>query len=95
MESFMTTFQSKSVAIFALACMLPVAGARAAPEEKHIDHEHLQGNRTFLGTVDEVRSDQARVNTGEGQPRFVPMNVRKDKGATRPPHRGSGRDYGQ
>jgi len=80
MESFMTTFQSKSVAIFALACMLPVAGARAAPEEKHIDHEHLQGNRTFLGTVDEVRSDQARVNTGEGQPRFVPMNVRKDKG---------------
>lgn len=76
----MTTFQSKSVAIFALACMLPVAGASAAPEEKHIDHEHLQGNRTFLGTVDEVRSDQARVNTGEGQPRFVPMNVRKDKG---------------
>src|SRR6188508_1840366 len=80
MESFMTTFGLKPLAILALASVLPVAGVHAAPEEKHIDHEHLQGNRTFLGTVDEVRSDQARVNTGEGQPRFVPMNVRKDKG---------------
>ena len=76
----MTTFGLKPLAILALASVLPVAGVHAAPEEKHIDHEHLQGNRTFLGTVDEVRSDQARVNTGEGQPRFVPMNVRKDKG---------------
>jgi hypothetical protein len=40
----------------------------------------MSGNRVLLGTVEEVRSDQARINTGEGQPRFVPMNVRKDKG---------------
>ena len=44
------------------------------------EHPSLPGNRTFLGTVEDVRSDQARINTGEGQPRFVPMNVRKDKG---------------
>ncbi len=44
------------------------------------DAQHFSGNRVLLGTVEEVRSDQARINTGEGQPRFVPMNVRKDKG---------------
>ena len=33
----------------------------------------------LLGTVEEVRSDQARINTGEVEPRFIPMNVRKDK----------------
>jgi hypothetical protein len=76
----MTTRVLQPLAIFALVSVLPIAGTQAAPEGGTIEHEHLLGNRTFLGTVDEVRSDQARVNTGEGQPRFVPMNVRKDKG---------------
>ncbi|MGC3975732.1 MAG: hypothetical protein QM771_15320 [Nitrospira sp.] len=40
----------------------------------------LPGDRVLVGTVEEVRSDQARVNTGELQPRFVPMGVRKEKG---------------
>src|SRR5690349_2113970 len=40
----------------------------------------LAGDRVLLGTVEEVRSDQARINTGEVEPRFVPMNVRKGKG---------------
>ncbi len=76
----MTSSVFKPLAIFALACALPVTGTHAASEGGDIAHEHLLGNRTFLGTVDEIRSDQARVNIGEGQPRFVPMNVRKDKG---------------
>jgi hypothetical protein len=79
MERFMTSTVFKPLAIVAFACVLPGAWAHAAPEGA-AEHQHLVGNRTFLGTVDEVRSDQARVNTGEGQPRFVPMNVRKDKG---------------
>lgn len=70
----------KPLAIVALTCVFPGAWGHAAPEGGTTEHEHLAGNRTFLGTVDEVRSDQARVNIGEGQPRFVPMNVRKDKG---------------
>jgi hypothetical protein len=40
----------------------------------------LAGDRVLLGTVEEVRSEQARINTGEVEPRFVPMNVRKNKG---------------
>ena len=49
----------------------------AAPEESQ--HQLLHGDRVLLGTVEEVRSDQARINTGEVEPRFIPMNVRKDK----------------
>ena len=40
----------------------------------------LSGDRVLLGTVDEIRGDQARIDTGEVQPRFVPMGVRKSKG---------------
>lgn len=78
METKMATMRVL-FAIFACAfvlSLLPVLGASEG------EHPSLPGNRTFLGTVEEVRSDQARVNTGEGQPRFVPMNVRKDKGLT-------------
>ena len=57
-----------------------VSIADAASEGAGTDPQLLSGDRVLLGTVEEVRSDQARINTGEGQPRFVPMNVRKDKG---------------
>jgi hypothetical protein len=40
----------------------------------------LAGDRVLLGTVEEIRSEQARIDTGEVEPRFVPMNVRKNKG---------------
>ncbi|MCC6967951.1 MAG: hypothetical protein IT391_16895 [Nitrospira sp.] len=40
----------------------------------------LSENRVLLGVVEEVRSDQARIGTGELQPRFIPMGVRKAKG---------------
>jgi hypothetical protein len=33
-----------------------------------------------MGTVEEIRGDQAKVNTGEVQSRYVPMNIRKEKG---------------
>jgi ribosomal protein S1 len=44
------------------------------------DPQLLSGDRVLLGTVEEIRSDQAKVDIGEGQPRYIPMNVRKDKG---------------
>jgi hypothetical protein len=40
----------------------------------------LPGDRVLIGTVVEVRSGQARIDTGEVQPRFVPMGVREAKG---------------
>ncbi|HSF11053.1 MAG TPA: hypothetical protein VLA60_16700 [Nitrospirales bacterium] len=33
-----------------------------------------------MGTVEEVRGEQAKVDTGEGQPRYLPMSLREDKG---------------
>jgi len=52
----------------------------AASEITGTDPQHLAGERVLLGTVEEIRSEQAKINTGEGQPRYIPMNVRKDKG---------------
>jgi hypothetical protein len=40
----------------------------------------LRGNRHVTGTVEEVKGGQIKVNTGEVQPRFVPLNEAKDKG---------------
>lgn len=53
--------------------------ANAASESEHVHHQLLSGDRILLGTVEEVRSAQARIDTGEGQPRFIPMGVRMAK----------------
>ncbi len=42
--------------------------------------ESLSGERVLSGTVEEVRGEQAKVDTGEGQPRYLPMNLRAEKG---------------
>ena len=52
----------------------------AVPGSEQAHSQLILGDRILLGTVEEVRGDQARIHTGKGQPRFVPMNVRKDKG---------------
>ncbi|MCE3224562.1 MAG: exported protein of unknown function [Nitrospira sp.] len=57
---------------------VPIPGAAAELELSH--GQLLPGDRVLLGTVEEVRSDQARVDTGELQPRFIPMGVRQEKG---------------
>ncbi|BFU92946.1 MAG: hypothetical protein NTAFB01_41330 [Nitrospira sp.] len=54
------------------------SGAATQTEPTH--QQLLPGDRVLLGTVEEIRSDQARINTGELQPRFIPMEVRKAKG---------------
>ena len=56
------------------------AVSSAAAEVPGTDAELLSGDRVLLGTVEEIRSDQAKINIGEGQPRYIPMNVRKAKG---------------
>lgn len=54
--------------------------ADAASETAKTGSQHLSGERVVLGTVEEVRGEQARINIGEMEPRFVPMGVRKEKG---------------
>lgn len=52
----------------------------AASDAEHIHSQLLLGDRILIGTVQEVRGAQARIDTGEVQPRFVPMGVREAKG---------------
>lgn len=52
----------------------------AATQTEPTHQQLLSGDRVLLGTVEEIRSDQARIDTGELQPRFIPMEVRKAKG---------------
>ena len=55
-----------------------VGEAASGPE--HVHPQLLLGDRVLIGTVLEVRGGQARIDTGEVQPRFVPMGVREAKG---------------
>jgi len=57
----------------------PSVGEAASLAEQ-VSHQLLLGDRVLVGTVQEVRAAQARIDTGEGQPRYVPMGVREAKG---------------
>jgi len=59
---------------------VPVADA--ASEVTGTEPQRLSGERVVLGTVEDVKGDQAKINIGEVEPRYLPMNVRKDKGLT-------------
>ena len=72
-----TFWQLAALTIWLIATV-PVA--HAAAEVQGTDPQLLSENRVLLGTVEDIRSDQAKINIGEGQPRYIPMNVRKDKG---------------
>jgi TusA-related sulfurtransferase len=67
------------LAIVTVCWMLPVSIGQGASGSDHPDHHTFPGNRVLLGTVDEVRSEQARIDTGEVSPRFIPMGVRTAK----------------
>ena len=54
--------------------------AEPAFGSEQVHPQLLPGDRILIGTVVEVRSGQARIDTGEGEPRFVPMGVRQAKG---------------
>lgn len=59
--------------------LLPPASVALAAAMFEDTPQLLAGDRVLLGTVEEIRSDQARINTGEVEPRFIPMDVRKEK----------------
>ncbi len=79
-ERDMTHNALRQLVVLIVWLIAAISLAGAASEAAETDPKLLSENRVLLGTVEEVRSDQARINIGEGQPRFVPMGVRKDKG---------------
>jgi hypothetical protein len=65
---------------FLTGCLV-IPGAVIAHEGNNTKgSEFLSGERVLIGTVEEVRGEQAKVDTGEGQPRYLPMNLREEKG---------------
>ena len=60
--------------------VLSTAFAASDAELPGLPAQLLPGDRVLLGTVEEIAGQQARVDTGEVQPRYIPMNVRKAKG---------------
>lgn len=67
------------VAILTLGLLSSTTFVVAASGAEGAHSQLLPGDRVLIGTVEEVRSEQARIDTGEGSPRFVPMGVRKEK----------------
>jgi len=67
-------------ALFMLALPAFPIASMAASGPHDADTKALQGERRVMGTVEEIKSDQIRVNTGEVQPRYIPLNQAKEKG---------------
>lgn len=76
----MTQYSLRLLAALTVCFIATEPVAHATSEAPGLHPQLLSENRVLLGTVEEIRSDQAKINTGEGQPRYLPMNVRKDKG---------------
>ncbi|HSF10169.1 MAG TPA: hypothetical protein VLA60_12200 [Nitrospirales bacterium] len=64
--------------LFLIGVLIPVTSKAAETNDGH--HELLSGERILLATVEETSSADVRVDTGDLQPRYLPLNVRKDKG---------------
>jgi hypothetical protein len=77
---FMSQHTLWRLAALTLWLIATVPVAEAASEVAGTDPQLISGDRVLLGTVEEIRSDQAKITMSEGEPRFLPMHVRKDKG---------------
>ena len=53
-------------------------GALADPNESGAPQ--LQGERHVKGTVEQIKGGQAQLNTGEVEPRFIPLKAATEKG---------------
>lgn len=69
-----------SVLVLAMGGTSAVSIGEAASHSEQVHPQLLPGDRILMGTVVEVRSGQARIDTGEELPRFVPIEVREAKG---------------
>ena len=55
--------------VLTLCLLATVPVAEAASEVAGTDPQLISGDRVVLGTVEDIRSDQAKINIGEGEPR--------------------------
>lgn len=78
-ENKMTQKNLFRLVVLSVCCLSAPFIDAAAADVEPTHSQLLSGNRVLLGTVQEVRSDQVRINTGELTSRFVPMGVRKAK----------------
>ena len=67
-----------TVGFAVLVCVTLASHASADPPDGNL--KALQGQRQVMGTVVDVKADQIRVDTGEVQPRFIPLKEAKEKG---------------
>ena len=80
-KSMKTSGVLSVVLTITLATMVAVGlGSLASADPPDGKQKALQGEQQVEGTVEEVKSDQIRVNTGEVQPRFIPLKEAKEKG---------------
>ncbi|MEO8341555.1 MAG: hypothetical protein ABI604_17940, partial [Nitrospirota bacterium] len=61
----MTQQALRRLAVLTVWAIFSIGMAHAAPEVAGTDPKFLSGDRVLLGTVEEVRSGQARINIGE------------------------------
>ncbi|MFO0775422.1 MAG: hypothetical protein U0172_12230 [Nitrospiraceae bacterium] len=57
--------------------------AQSAADQYQTQTSAFPGNRTVIGTVEEIRSEQVKVDTGDMQARYVPLAGRDKKGLPR------------
>lgn len=79
-QSRMTRHGRWQLAVVSACWFFAATLAAAATEGEPTHPQLLSGDRVLLGTVLDVKSEQARIDTGELQPRFIPMGVREAKG---------------
>ena len=77
---FLTCTGSARLIVLSIWWLSTASFSDAATQPEPAHQQLLPGDRVLLGTVKEIRSDQARIDTGELQSRFIPMEVRKAKG---------------
>src|SRR6266498_3790969 len=81
MHTYKDSIYSLAIAAVLGLCASPVwAEMQHQPSTGSPDqHNMLQGNRLVIGTIEKITGEQIQVNTGEMQPRYLPLGMAKDK----------------
>lgn len=62
-------------------CLLTIpVGVMAELQPSDSDTKAFPGQRQIKGTVEEIKGDQLQLNTGEVEPRFIPLKAAREKG---------------
>src|SRR5690349_5150141 len=73
----MTTQHCTAIAAVVLLLAYSASVSADTPES---GAQLLHGERHLKGTVEQIKGGQAQLNTGEVEPRFIPLKAAKEKG---------------